>query len=201
MNVTIEHGPNLEADVVRLALPRMAAEEFFAFCQQAADLRVERNADGEITIMPPTGSDTGHRSGEIFRQMANWNVERAEPGVAFDSSAGFALPNTAIRSPDASWVEKARWDALTEEQRTKFAPLCPDFVVELLSPTYRRADAETKMAEYIANGARLGWLIDRAARQVLVYRPDQAVQTLEAPVTVSAEPEMPGFVLDLRRIF
>jgi Uma2 family endonuclease len=132
---------------------------FLRLCRANPDLRLERTATGELIIMPPAGSGSGGRNLKVAQQLANW-VDASGQGVAFDSSAGFTLPNGAIRSPDASWVARDRWDALTPDEQEGFAPLCPDFVVELRSPTDRLPDLRDKMREYRAQGARLGWLID-----------------------------------------
>ena len=171
-------------------------DEFFEFCRQNDDLRIEQTAQGEWIIMPPTGFETGSRNSEVSRQLGNW-ARQDDTGVAVDSSTGFLLPNGAKRSPDASWVLRSRLAALTPEQKKKFLPLCPDFVVELRSPSDSLADTQDKMAEYRDNGARLGWLVDAAERRVHVYRPGTAPDVLDAPASVSGDPEMAGFVLDL----
>ncbi|NEU77200.1 Uma2 family endonuclease, partial [Hassallia byssoidea VB512170] len=135
-------------------------EQFFQLCQANRDLRFERTATGELIIMPPTGGETGNRNGRLNQQLFNW-ADADNTGIAFDSSGGFKLPNGADRSPDASWIKLERWNALTQEQQTRFLPLCPDFVVELLSPTDSLRETQEKMREYRDNGARLGWLINR----------------------------------------
>lgn len=199
MNLTIDINLPPEAGGVYLTFPRMSDGEFFEFCRRNRDLRIERTSEGEIIIMPPAGSDTGSRNLEIARQLGNW-TEQNGTGIAFDSSTGFTLPNGATRSPDASWVRKSRWEALTEEERERFAPLCPDFVVELMSPSDRQEETRAKLDEYIANGAALGWMIDRKNRQVYVCRPGHPAEVLNNPAEVSGDPVLPGFVLDLRRI-
>ena len=175
-------------------------DEFFEFCRQNDDLRIEQTAQGEWIIMPPTGGETGSRNSEVSRQLGNW-ARQGDAGVAFDSSTGFVLPNGAKRSPDASWVLRSRLAALTPEQKRKFLPLCPDFVVELRSPSDSLADTQDKMAEYRDNGARLGWLVDAAERRVHVYRPGAALDLLDAPLSVSGDPELAGFVLDLAHVW
>lgn len=150
--------------------------------------------------MPPTGTETGDRDSEINMQLRLW-AKRDGTGVAFGSSTGFILPNGAVRSPDASWVVRSRWTSLTAEQRRRFAPLCPDFVVELRSPSDSLRALQDKMQEYMNNWARLGWLIDPEQRRVYVYRPGASVQELENPEKVSGEPVLPGFVLDLREVW
>ena len=179
---------------------RLSDDQFFEFCQLNRDLRIERTAGGGITIMPPTGGDTSDRNAEITMQLRLW-AKRDGTGVAFDSSGGFVLPNRAILSPDASWVVRDRLDTLTAEQRAKFLPLCPDFVIELRSPSDGLTVLQDKMQEFIANGARLGWLIDRREQQVFVYRPATPVERLHGPERVSAEPLLPGFSLEMPPIW
>jgi Uma2 family endonuclease len=174
-------------------------EQFFELCQKNRDYRFERTASGDLLIMPPTGSDTGRRNIKVSAQLEVWN-QKNNLGVAFDSSAGFKLPNGADRSPDASWVKRERWEALTPEQQEKFAPLCPDFVVELRSKSDSLKELQKKMQEYIANGTRLGWLIDRKNQRVEIYRQGQDVEIIQSPNTLSGEDVLPGFVLDLKDI-
>jgi Uma2 family endonuclease len=176
----------------------MTDEKFFEFCQLNSELRIERTVLGDVLIMPPTGGETSDRNAEITRQLRNW-ARQDGTGVAFDSSAGFNLPNGATRSPDASWVERSRLENLTLEQKRKFLPLCPDFVIELRSPSDRLADVKGKMQEYIDNGARLGWLFDPSNRQVYRYRPG-IIEPLDNPQEIS-DPLLPGFVLNLREIW
>jgi Uma2 family endonuclease len=171
-------------------------EQFFQLCQANRDLRFERTATGELIIMPPTGGETGNRNAGLTAQLWIWN-EQNKLGIAFDSSTGFKLPNGADRSPDASWLRLERWNALTKEEKTKFIPLCPDFVVELLSPSDSLKVAQEKMREYIDNGVRLGWLINRKSRQVEIYRQGQEVEVLESPVTLSGEDVLHGFILNM----
>jgi Uma2 family endonuclease len=175
-------------------------DQFFELCQINSDLRLERNARGDIIVMPPTGGETSNRNQEVTRQLGNW-AKRDGTGAAFDSSAGFKLPNGADRSPDAAWASHQRLTQLTPEQKKKFIPLCPDFVVELLSPSDTLAAAQAKMAEYIENGARLGWLIHPDARRVYIYRPGAPAEELNDVFRVSADPELPGFSLDLQDIW
>ncbi|MBN3950488.1 MAG: Uma2 family endonuclease [Nostoc sp. NMS7] len=175
-------------------------EQFFQLCQANRDLRFERTATGELIIMPPTGGETGNRNAGLTAQLWIWN-EQYKMGIAFDSSTGFKLPNGADRSPDASWLRLERWNALTQEQQTKFIPLCPDFVVELLSPSDSLKVAQEKMREYIDNGVRLGWLINRKLRQVEIYRQGQEVEVLESPVTLSGEDVLQGFTLNIEAIW
>ncbi|MEG5017502.1 MULTISPECIES: Uma2 family endonuclease [unclassified Microcoleus] len=177
----------------------LSDEQFFQLCQHNRDYQFERTASGELIIMPPTGSETSKRNMDLSYQLQAWSRQN-NLGVAFDSSGGFTLPNGADRSPDASWVKKERWDALTPEQKDSFAPVCPDFVVELRSRTDSLKKLQEKMQEYIDNGARLGWLIDRQNRRVEIYRPGQDVEIIENPATLSGEDVLPGFVLNLEEI-
>lgn len=184
---------------VRSARP-LDDDALFALCQANRDLKIERTADGELLIMPPTGGETGARNFNLIGQLASW-THRDGTGIGFDSSTGFILPNGAERSPDAAWLSRARWDALSPEQRKKFVPLCPDFVLELRSPSDTLAELQEKMEEWVANGARLGWLIDPSDRRAFVYRPDAAVAELTAPAQLSGDPVLPGFVLELDELW
>lgn len=177
----------------------LSDDQFFQMCQKNGDYRFERTASGEILIMPPTGSDTGRRNVKITTQLEIWNSQ-SNLGEVFDSSTGFILPNGAERSPDASWVKAERWNALTPEQQEKFAPICPDFVLELRSPSDSLKDLQEKMQEYIDNGAQLGWLIDRKNKRVEIYRPGKDVEILDNPPSLSGEHILPGFVLRLQQI-
>lgn len=175
-------------------------DEFFEFCRQNPDLRIEQTGKGDWIIMAPTGFETGSRNSEVSRQLGNWARQNGT-GIAVDSSTGFVLPGGAKRSPDAAWVLKSRLAALTAEQKRQFLPLCPDFVVELHSPSDNLADIQDKMAEYRDGGARLGWLLDAAERRVHVYRPGLEIEILDAPETVAGDPTLPGFVLDLNLVW
>ncbi|MGF1479421.1 MAG: Uma2 family endonuclease [Cyanophyceae cyanobacterium] len=174
-------------------------EQFFQLCQHNRDYRFERTASGALIIMPPTGSDTGRRNVKITAQLELWSSQN-NLGVVFDSSSGFKLPNGAERSPDASWVRQERWDALSQEQQEKFAPLCPDFVVELRSRSDSLKALQEKMQEYLANGAKLGWLIDRQNQRVEIYHPGKKVEIVQSPESISGEDILPRFVLDLQEI-
>jgi len=179
---------------------KLTSEQFYQLCEENPELKLERNANGELIVMPPTGGETGKRNLTAGAQLWTWN-EQTELGEAFDSSTGFTLPNKADRSPDVSWVEKSRWSALTPEQKDKFIPLCPDFVIELLSPSDSLKKTQEKMQEYMENGCRLGWLINRKKREVEIYRPGQDVEVLQSPLTLSGENVLPGFVLYLQKIW
>jgi Uma2 family endonuclease len=176
---------------------RMNDEEFFRFCQLNPELRIERTSGGDIIVMAPTGGKTGRRNARLIAAFVNW-AEKEGSGQFFDSSTEFILPNGAGRAPDLSWIRNDRWFALTEKQQEQFPPLCPNFVVELRSPTDRLETLRTKMKEYAANGAELGWLIDPRERKVHIFRPDLDPEVLENPQQVSGEPLLKGFVLDVQ---
>jgi Uma2 family endonuclease len=175
-------------------------DQLYEFSQINRDLRIERNAQGELVIMPPTGGDTGEHNAEITMQLRLW-AKREGSGTTFDSSTGFRLPNGAVRSPDAAWIEYSRLEALTQEQRRRYIPLCPSFVIELRSASDSLPDLEDKMREYLENGAKLGWLIDANQKRVYIYKPSGERQELESPSFVSAGPILPGFELDMREIW
>lgn len=179
---------------------KLTDDQFFELCQINRELRLERTAKGDIIIMAPAGGETSTRNSSITGQLHYW-ARSDGTGAAFDSSGGFKLPNGAERSPDASWVSHERLAQLTPAQKKKFIPLCPDFVVELLSPTDSLAATKAKMAEYMENGARLGWLIHPDARKLYVYRPGASVEELKDVTEIAAEPELAGFTLDLRDIW
>ncbi|HEX9724305.1 MAG TPA: Uma2 family endonuclease [Vicinamibacteria bacterium] len=174
--------------------------QFYQLCADNPELRLELTANRELLIMSPTGGKTGRRNTRLTQRLANW-AEKDGTGEAFDSSTGFSLPNGAKRSPDASWVRRSRWEALTEAQQEEFLPLCPDFVVELRSRRDPLPTLQAKMEEYIENGAELGWLIDPKARRVYVYRSGQAVERVESPSTLSADPVLSGFTFDVSEIW
>ncbi|HEV7905872.1 MAG TPA: Uma2 family endonuclease [Pyrinomonadaceae bacterium] len=186
--------------VVRAGALGLTDEKFFELCLDNPTLRLEMTAKGELIVMGPTASETGRRNSSLNFQLYFW-ARDAGAGICFDSSAGFTLPNGAKVSPDASWIRRERYEALTEDEREQFAPICADFVVELRSKTDRLARLQAKMLEYVENGAQLGWLIDPAARRVYVYRPGQEVETLDAPETVAGDPVLPNFLLQLREIW
>ena len=178
----------------------MSEDSFFDFCQLNSHLRIERTSTGKLIIMSPAGSETGNRNAKLMQQLANW-TDQDGTGIEFDSSAGFILPNGATRSPDRSWIKLTRWNTLSEAQKAKFAPICPDFVVEIRSPSDSLKALQDKMQEYIENGASLGWLIDRQNRQVYIYRPNSDVECLDNPATVSGDSVLPEFNLDLEKIW
>ena len=175
-------------------------EQFVELAIANRELQLERTATGELIVNPPTGGETGKINSDISGQIWLWN-RQTQLGIAFSSSTGFTLPNRAIRSPDVSWVRQPRWDALTSEERSGFAPISPDFVVELCSETDRMQPLRDKMKEYMENQVRLGWLIDRKNRKVEIYRLNQQVEVLDNPATLSGEDVLPGLVLDLGEVW
>jgi len=179
---------------------KLTREAFLDLVAANPELQLERTSTGELVIMPPTGGETGDRNDEISFQIRAWN-KQTKLGKTFNSSTGFNLPNGATRSPDASWVRIDRWEALTSAEQEAFPPLCPDFVVELRSPTDNLKKLQAKMQEYIEQGAQLGWLIDPKTKQVEIYRLGQDKEVLSQPTTLSGEDVLPGFVLDLRLVF
>jgi len=180
--------------------PPMTDDEFYDFCQLYPDFRVERTAEGEIVIMPPTGMETGSRNNNLAMQLGAWAIEDGR-GTACDSSTEFILPSGAARSPDASWVDNRRLESLTREQKKKFPRICPDFIVELTSPSDRLRNVEKKMQEWVDNGALLGWLLDPDSRTAYIYRPGRSPEMLENPKRLDGEGSVAGFVLKLERIW
>ncbi|MFN9175246.1 MAG: Uma2 family endonuclease [Synechocystis sp.] len=178
---------------------KLQSEDFYALCCQNPDLKLERSSQGDLMIMSPTGGETGRRNVNLIWQLASWN-EVEQLGEVFDSSTGFSLPNGADYSPDGAWLEKQRWQSLSPVQRERFVPLCPDFVVEILSPSDNLKKVRSKMQEYILNGCRLGWLINRKKQEVEIYRPNQVVEILQKPTVISGEDVLPNFILNLTKI-
>lgn len=178
----------------------LTEDQFFDFCQINQDLDIERTAEGDLVVRAPEGGETNNRSITLGTLLTQWAWQDGT-GVTIGSSGGFTLPNGAMRAPDAAWVLRSRLAHLTAEQKRKFLPLCPDFVVEIRSPSDHLGTAQEKMQEYLDNGAHLGWLIDPDSRAVYVYRPNQAVARVENPPAVSGDPVLPGFVLDLQFIW
>ncbi|MGF1492039.1 MAG: Uma2 family endonuclease [Microcoleaceae cyanobacterium] len=199
-------APPQAQTLLLLQLPRelslqVTPEQFATLAAVNRDLKLERTATGELIVNPPTGGESGKRNLSISGQLNNWFEANDTLGEAFDSSTGFELPNGANRSPDASWLQKERWKALTQEQREGFIPLCPDFVVELRSKTDSLTVLRAKMQEYMENGTQLGWLIDPKNKRVEIHRSGQAVEVLEHPMSLSGEGILPGFTLTLKRIW
>ena len=175
-------------------------QQFYTLCQANREVRFERTATGELIIMSPTGSETGNRNGRFNQRLFNW-LDQDASGIAFDSSTGFKLHNGADRSPDAAWVKLDRWNLLSREQQQRFAPICPDFVVELLSPSDNLATLQAKMQEYPDNSVQLGWLINRQTRQVEIYRADRSVNVVDNPESLSGEDVLFGFTLRIAEIW
>ena len=175
-------------------------EQFVQLAWVNQNLQLERTATGELIVMPLTGSDTGNKNADILGQLWLWN-RQTQLGQIFDSSSGFHLPNGADRSPDVSWIGQDRWDTLTPEEKSGFAPLCPDFVLELRSKHDSLESLQQKMQEYQENGAKLGWLIDRTRKKVEIYRPKKSVEVQNSPNSLSGEDILPGFTLDLSEIW
>ena len=187
--------------VLRLSpVIEMTDAEFLAFCEQNHEARIERTAEGELEIMPPAGMYTGSKELDIAAQLRYW-ARRDGSGIAFGPSAGFTLPNGAVRAPDASWIPKSRLTELTTEDKSGFGHICPDFVIELRSRRDRLSVLGAKMDEYMENGARLGWMIDPSEKRVYIYRPNSEVEVLEKPESVSADPELKGFTLSLEDVW
>jgi Uma2 family endonuclease len=185
---------------VKLDSFQLSDEEFYQLCQDNRDLRFERNDQGDLVIMPPTGRETGNINAKITVKLGIW-AEKNGSGVFFDSSTGFTLPNGAARSPDAAWIPWEKWNSLTPKQREGFVPLCPDFVIELRSKSDSLKSLQAKMEEYIENGTRLGWLINRQDRKVEIYRPDKIMEVLDNPISLSGEDVLPEFILNLTSIW
>src|SRR6266850_6071437 len=188
--------PHLLVNVKDVITP----EQFEELCRANRDLRLELTSTGELIVMPPTGSRTGISNAHLTYQLLAW-AEKDRRGVTFDSSSGFTLPNNAKRSPDAAWIKSERWDALTEHEQERFAPLCPDFVVEIRSRSDNLPRLQNKMREYISNGALMAWLIDLVKRRVYIYKPDQGVNVLENPDVVSDASLLPGFELRMPQLW
>ncbi|MEC4893931.1 MAG: Uma2 family endonuclease [Oscillatoria sp. PMC 1051.18] len=182
------------------SIVEITAEQLYQLSQKNPDLQFERNQKGELLVMSPTGGETGKCNFNIALKLGIWN-EQTQLGVCFDSSTGFQLPNNATRSPDVAWIPIAKWNNLTLEQQEKFLPLCPDFAIELRSPGDSLKSLQGKMQEYLDNGMRLGWLINRQDRQVEIYRPGQVKQVLDNPISVSGENVLPGFILELKIVW
>jgi Uma2 family endonuclease len=178
----------------------MTDDQFFDFCQLNRHFRIERNQIGDLFIMSPTGSETEERNFNLNGQLWIWTKQDGT-GVGFGSSGGFTLPNGAVRSPDAAWIKRTKWEIIPADKRKKFAPICPEFVVELRSENDSLSTLKEKMQEYIDNGTQLAWLIDRKQRKVFIYRPNCGVEELDNPQTLTGEDILPGFVLDLSEIW
>jgi len=194
--IDVDTGVRVVLNVRSLGL---TDDQFLRLCSDNRDFRIEMSAQGELVIMPPAGSKTGRRNFIIVQRLANWS-EQDGTGVGFGADTGFTLPNSSKRGPDAAWMSRERWNRIPEEQQEKLAPVCPDFVIELRSPSDRLSDVQAKMEEYIANGARLGWLLDPFDNCVTIYRPGQPPERIEKPTVVHGDPILPGFEFDFREI-
>ena len=197
--IAIRTGPE-PVDMKMGAGFRLSDEELFELCVQNPELRIERSAEGDLIVMTPAGWESGRRNAEIVYALTGWAKEDGT-GVVADSSTGFVLPNGAMRAPDAAWVERSRLEGVSPEQRERFLPLCPDFVIELRSPSDALPDLLAKMDEYRASGARLGWLIDPQERRVHVFRPDRSTEVLDDLAEISGDAELPGFTLSLEPLW
>ena len=178
----------------------ISEEQFFRLCSDNRDLRMELTAQKELIIMPPAGLNSSWRNNILSTRLTNW-AEKDGTGIVFDSSAGYVLPNTAIRGPDTSWIRRERLEAFNKKQLEKFGHLCPDFVAEVMSPSDTLSELQDKMAEYISNGARLGWLIDPYDARVYIYRPGQPAECLDNPTSINGDPVLPGFVFNVAEIW
>jgi len=196
--------PAIEADTafrvtLNLQSVGLTDDQFNRLCSDNRDSRIELTADKQLIIMSPCGSETSRRNAKIVQRLANWTDEDSN-GICCGPDAIFSLPNGAKRSPDASWISKRRWDRLTPEEKLAVTPICPDFVLELRSPSDRISDLQEKMEEYISNGAKLGWLLDPIDNRAVIYRPGKARLTIDTPTTISGDPVLKGFQFDFREI-
>jgi Uma2 family endonuclease len=198
--MTIIRAHGIDSLPVDLSTLKLTDEQFYQLCVTNPEQPLELTAQGVLIVMPPVGGESGKREFKLSGQLFTWN-EASELGEAFSSSTIFKLPLGSKRSPDVAWIERSRWDAITSEEQEKFPPLAPDFVIELRSRTDNLSDLQEKMAEYQANGVRLGWLINPQQQQVEIYRLGQAVEVIQSPLTLSGENVLPGFTLDLRKIW
>ena|SRR5438477_8844597 len=191
----LPHGFSLDFHSAKLT-----DEQFEELCRNHSDAKFEMSAKGELIIMPPTSLDAGWRNSKLTTRTEIWS-EKTRTGIVFDSSTMYTLPDGAKRSPDVSWMSKEKWNALTPSERRKFAHVVPEFVIELRSPTDYLGDVQDKMAEYVENGVKLGWLIDPAEQKVHIYRADGEVEILDNPEKISGEDVLVGFELNVREIW
>jgi Uma2 family endonuclease len=191
-----------EIDLPIRLLPEtpMSDEDFLRFCAANEPMRIEREPNGEILVMTPASSKTSRMNSRIVRLLDEW-AEADGRGVAFDSSGGFTLPDTSMRNPDAAWMLNSRWSAMSDEEQSSFAPACPDFIIELRSPTDRLPPLQAKMEKWIANGAQVAWLIDPAEKSVTIYRPNQQPEHHIHPTSVQGDGPIAGFELVMSRIW
>lgn len=182
------------------AIMKLGPDQFQVLCAANPEVKLELNASGELVIMSPTGGETGAWNAELNADLVIWN-RQTQLGKIFDSSTGFSLPNGAQRSPDAAWIPLEKWNALVPEQKQGFLPLCPDFVMELLSPSDSWIQGMEKMREYLENGCRLGWLIDPRGKRVAIYRTGKSVEIIESPPSLSGEDVLEGLVIDIEALW
>jgi Uma2 family endonuclease len=197
-HLAIEH-----ATAIRFALNvrtvHLTDHQFYRLCRDNPALRIELTADGELIVMSPTSPNTGRKNARILMRLSNW-ADQDGTGECFDSNSEFTLPNGAKRAPDGSWIPRSRWNRFTEEEKNRFTEICPDFVIELRSPSDRLRDIQAKMEEYIANGSRLGWLLDPVENRATIYRPAQPPEEIENPAIIAGDPILPGFKFDFKEI-
>lgn len=188
--------------MVALAFPGkgMSDDQFFEFCQLNRNLKIERTAKGEIIIMSPTGSETSSWNAALTAVLFNWNF-KTKLGKAFDSSGGFKLPNGATYGPDAAWITLEKWNGLTPVERRKFAPVVPDFIMELRSPSDSLQPIKDKIAEFMECGCRLAWLIDPSKQKTTVYKADGTEEKVPFDQMLSGEDVLPGFEVNLSELF
>lgn len=200
----LEPTPTAVEPATTLTVPadvrlKVSPDDFFTLCAANRDMRLEREADGGLIVMSPASSRGGRRNLTLGARLWIWN-EASGLGVGFDSSTGFTLPDGSIRAPDAAWAFRDRWERLTPEEQDRFAPIVPDFVAELRSPSDTLPELRAKMRHYVAQGVRLAWLIDPATQTVEVYRPGREAEVLARPATLDGGEVLPGFTLDLKGI-
>jgi len=183
-----------------IGLTHVTHEQFEELCAEYPELWLELTSSGELIVMPPAGIETDRRNTDLILQFALW-TKKDGTGIAFGPTAGYTLPNGAIRAPDVSWMRREKWDSLSQFEKERFAHICPDFVVELRSRSDRLPTLINKMEEYMENGASLGWLIDPKKRRVYVFKPGEEMVVLENPTVVSGDPLLPGFQLQMEEIW
>lgn len=199
LTITLENELEKEGELL-IRAAHLSDQEFYEFCQRNPLLPIERTKERDIVVMAPADTFGDSRNSEVIIDLGIWNRALPTPGIAFGPSAGFTLPNGAVRSPDAAWISATNWNALPANLRAPFAHIAPDFVIEIMSPSDRLKKAQEKMDEYIASGVKLGWLVDRSQRKVYIYRPNVPLQTLIDPVSISGAPELPGLTVNMTRV-
>ena len=184
---------------LKAIVPKIGSDELMILSKDNPEAKFETNSHGHLIVMSPTGSNSGRRNTKLIFQIELWN-SRVNLGVTFDSSTGFILSNGAVRSPDVTWIKLERWRELTQEQQDKFAPIDPDFVIELKSPTDNWRELQAKMTEYMDCGVKLGWLINPEEKMVEIYRQGQEKEKLDNPTSLSGESILPNLIVDLTDI-